>query len=115
MTLLLFDLNPTGHHPGYIQHLIRYWRAERGQLLAVVSADFPEKHPDIAQLAAQTPGAKLLPISSEETRKLAAESSFVKRMTLQWRLMVAYAHRHHADHVLLMYLDQFQVALFTQK
>ncbi|MCY7349455.1 MAG: glycosyltransferase, partial [Cytophagaceae bacterium] len=38
-----------------------------------------------------------------------------KRMTLQWRLMVAYAHRHHADHVLLMYLDQFQVALFTQK
>lgn len=115
MTVLLFDLNPTGHHPGYIQHLIRYWPSGRGRLLAVVSADFPAKHPDIARLAAQTPGTELIATSTEETQKIAAGSSFIKRMTLEWRLMVAYAHRCRADHVLLMYLDQFQVALFTEK
>lgn len=115
MTLLLFDLNPTGHHPGYLQHLIRYWRAENGLLLAVVSADFPHKHLAIAALADQTAGVALRPISAPETEQLATESTLLARAAAEWRLMVAYATREGASHVLLMYLDQFQMALLTEK
>lgn len=114
MTLLLFDLNPTGHHPGYLQHLIRYWDVQRGRLVAVVSADFPEKHPAIARLAAATEGAELKPVSADEQAKILAKTSFLARMAAEWRLMVAYASRELADHVLLMYLDQFQLAMLTE-
>ena len=115
MTLLLFDLNPTGHHPGYLQHLIRYWDADYGRLVAVVSLDFPEKHPDIAALTARIPGAELRPIRPDEGAALAVIPNFLKRMAAEWRLMVTYAELEEADHVLLMYLDQFQLALFTEK
>ena len=115
MTLLLFDLNPTGHHPGYLQHLIRYWNAKNGALLAVVSADFPEKHPGIVALTTRTPGVELRPISAEESQQVAGEATFLARMAAEWRLMAAYARRERADHVLLMYLDQFQMALLTEK
>lgn len=114
MTLLLFDLNPTGHHPGYLQHLIRYWDARRGRLVVVVSADFPQRHPAIARLAANTAGAELKPISVEEQVRITTKSSFLAKMASEWRLMVAYASREGADHVLLMYLDQFQVAMLTE-
>lgn len=129
MTLLLFDLNPTGHHPGYLQHLIRYWDAsrwdasrwnasrwdaQRGRLVVVVSADFPRRHPAITRLAANTAGVELKPISEAEQAKIAAKSSFLARMAAEWRLMVAYASRELADHVLLMYLDQFQLAMLTE-
>lgn len=120
MTLLLFDLNPTGHHPGYLQHLIRYWSAsrwdaQRGRLVVVVSADFSQRHPAIARLAANTEGAELKPISADEQAKILAKTSFLARMAAEWRLMVACASRERADHVLLMYLDQFQLAMLTEK
>jgi glycosyltransferase involved in cell wall biosynthesis len=111
--LILFDLNPTGHHPGYLQHLIVYARERAGRVAldVVVSADFPDRHPDIVALA-QVPGVTLLPITASEQRQV-TEGSFLKRMQAEWSLCCAYARQRRADQILLMYVDQFQLALLT--
>ncbi len=111
--LILFDLNPTGHHPGYLQHLVVHAQqhADSCFLDVVVSADFPDRHPDIVGLATNA-RINFLPITADEQRQV-SEGSFLKRMQAEWKLCCDYARRRQADGILLMYVDQFQLALIT--
>lgn len=111
--LILFDLNPTGHHPGYLQHLVVYAQRQAPSVAldVVVSADFPAKHPDIVRLATN-PRISFLPITAEEQQRI-GEGSFLKRMQTEWALCCAYARRRQASQLVLMYFDQFQLALLT--
>lgn len=49
--LLLFDLYSTGHHPRYLDHLVRGWRAEdlAGRLEVAVPEAFARAHPALAE------------------------------------------------------------------
>lgn len=110
--LLLFDLNPTGHHAGYLHHLIRYWQKwdVAGELIVVVSPAFSTMHPGTAALARSAPSVHLVTISEAEETRCQSRGQQVFQMQYEWELMVTYARQWQASQVLLMYFDTLQMA-----
>lgn len=109
--LLLFDLNPTGHHAGYMHHLIRYWHEwdMAGELVVVVSPAFLVMHPDTVTQAQQAPSIHLIAISdAEEAHRHRGRQ--VVQMQYEWELVVQYARQWQVKQALLMYFDTFQLA-----
>ena len=111
--LLLFDLNPTGHHAGYLHHLIRYWQEwdVAGELVVVVSPAFLTMHPNTVALAQEATTVHLLAISETEENHRQSQSRQVLQMQYEWNLVVDYAQQWQVKQVLLMYFDTFQMAL----
>ena len=110
--LLIFDLNPTGHHAGYIHHLIRYWHEWNiaGELVVVVSPAFLTMHPDIAAQAQNAPAIHLIAISKAEEAHRQSRGRQVLQMQYEWELVAQYARQWQVKQVLLMYFDTFQMA-----
>ena len=110
--LLLFDLDPTGHHAGYIHHLIRYWHEWNiaGELVVVVSPAFMVMHPDIVAHVQDAPTIHLIAISEAEEANRQSRGRQVLQMQYEWELVVQYARQWQVKQVLLMYFDTFQMA-----
>lgn len=110
--LLLFDMNPTGHHAGYLYHLMRYWQKWQvaGELVVVVSPAFLTMHPDMVALAQNGPTVHLVVISENEEAQRQSHSRLVSQMQYEWQLVVQYARQWQVSQVLLMYFDTFQMA-----
>ncbi len=111
--LLLFDLNPTGHHAGYLHHLIRYWHEWNmaGELIVVVSPAFLTMHSSIVAQAQTAPTVHLVAISDTEEVHRQSRDRQIVQMQYEWKLVVRYARQWQASQVLLMYFDTFQLAL----
>jgi glycosyltransferase involved in cell wall biosynthesis len=110
-------MNPTGHHAGYIVHLVRYWQVWGipGELVVVVSPAFLTMHTDLVALARQSPTVHLVPISETEESQRTSRGKLVLQMQYEWELVAQYARQWQASQVLLMYFDTFQMALATAK
>jgi glycosyltransferase involved in cell wall biosynthesis len=116
--LLMFELSVGGHYPGYIQHLVRYWRAEQlpGELRVVVTPEFLRQHEDVVADAgdpAQTriqfiaiTAAEAVGLSSRRSGRTRAIRAFQ-----EWRLLEKYVRSQSADHCLIPYLDTRQLPL----
>lgn len=106
-------MNPTGHHAGYLQHLIRYWQwwDVAGELVVIVSPAFLTMHPDIVTSAQAAPTVHLVAISDAEESHRQSRSRQVLQMQYEWELVVTYAQQWQVSQVLLMYFDTFQMAL----
>lgn len=116
--ILLFDLDFTGHHAGYIQNLIRYWRDEKlpGKLYVVVTPKFVQLHTDVVKIAADNPKNNIIfvTISPEEEAAIKAKNSGINRTIRsfqEWNLLCKYASKLEVNHCLLMYFDSFQLPL----
>ncbi|HEY9298348.1 MAG TPA: glycosyltransferase [Phormidium sp.] len=114
--LMLFDLTTTGHHPGYINHLTRYWQDKElaGRLSVVVAPDFLEKHSTIVDSVSNCPTIKFLSVTTSEANSLPPKKSPVHRAVRalqEWQLVCKYASLLEVDKALLMYMDSFQTAL----
>jgi glycosyltransferase involved in cell wall biosynthesis len=116
--LMLFELSADGHHPGYIQHLVRYWREEKlpGQFEVVVSPEFLEQHPDVVEQAGDRPqtGITFRAIELEEVAALSSRRSGRTRAIRafqEWRLIQRYAQHLKADHCFIPYFDTRQLPL----
>jgi hypothetical protein len=120
--ILLFDLDFTGHHAGYIQHLVKYWCEQKlsGSLDVVVSPKFVELHFDVVNVASDYDqrNVNFVAISSEEEAILKSKkSSFDRafRAFQEWNLLRKYASVLEATHCLVMYLDALQLPLALVK
>ncbi len=114
--ILLFELDTRGHHPGYLQHLVKYWNEKNltGQLDILVSQAFLQQHANIVVLAEQAPqgNVRFVGLRDEEEALLfdsaALEGSFkgrIVRAFQEWKLLRRYAKALQADVAFLMYLD----------
>lgn len=106
--LMLFDLAVRGHHPSYIQHLIKYWQKQNfnGHLDIVVSPKFFEEHSDVVEL--QNGNVSFTAITSEEEAMLSSRKSRIKRNLRnfnEWKIFCNYARLLNTTHALLMYFD----------
>ncbi|MBC3785104.1 glycosyltransferase family 4 protein [Spirosoma utsteinense] len=110
--LLLFDMNPTGHHAGYMHHLIRYWHMWdiAGELIVVVSPAFLTMHPGLVALAQDAPTVHLVVISDAEEAHRISRGRLVFQMQYEWELVTQYARQWQVNQILLMYFDTFQMA-----
>ena len=110
-------MNPTGHHAGYIYHLVRYWQvwAIPGELVVVVSPGFQTMHADLVALAQQSSTVHLVVISETEETHRTSRGRLVLQMQYEWELVAQYARQWQVSQVLLMYFDTFQMAVGTAK
>ncbi|MEQ8960737.1 MAG: glycosyltransferase family 1 protein, partial [Coleofasciculus sp. C2-GNP5-27] len=116
--LLLFDLFYTGHHAGYILHLVRYWREQQlpGRLDVLVSPTFIRSHPDVVNLALEDSKSNInfLSITPEEEAALLPQDSGIGRIVRsfqEWRLLQKYTNQLSPTQCLLMYFDSILLAL----
>jgi len=116
--LLLFDLFATGHHAGYILHLVRYWREQKlpGSLDVLVTPNFMQLHPDVVSTALEgsQSNIKFVTITPEEEAALKSEESSRERVIRafqEWHLLHKYARQLEATQCLLMYFDSILLSL----
>lgn len=116
--IMLFDLSVGGHHPGYIQHLIRYWGEQDlpGHLDVVVLPEFLEQHDDVVELARRygTERVNFVPVTGGEAAALSSRSSYLRRRQRglqEWDLLAKYATSLESTECLIMYFDTFQLSI----
>lgn len=116
--ILLFEPDSSGHHPGYLYHLIIYFLENDYffNLVVLVAPDFFEKHPQIIQKTL-SPRVKWFKFSDSEFNdwQEIKSRSVTKRSFFEWELIRKYVTETQSDYVFLMYIDYLQVALLTQK
>jgi glycosyltransferase involved in cell wall biosynthesis len=116
MRLLFFDLNPSGHHAGYLHHLMLNKPSAESiaAVSMVVSPDFLTQHAGIVADAEKN-GIRVVTISAEENAQRLARKAGLAQARAEWHLLVKYARQEQADEVLLMYFDHLQPAFFLSK
>jgi glycosyltransferase involved in cell wall biosynthesis len=116
--ILLFEPDSSGHHPGYLYHLIIHFLENdyHFNLVVLVAPDFFEKHPQIIQKSI-SPRVKWLKFSDSEFNiwQEIKSKSVTKRSFFEWKLLRKYIVETKSAHVFLMYIDYLQIALLTQK
>ncbi len=110
--LLIFELSVGGHYPGYIQHLVRYWREAGlpGRLDVVVTPEFLAQHDDVVATAGDPTqsGIHFTAITTTEAAGLSdrrSGRSRIRRAFQEWRLLRHYAQLQRSDQCLIPYLD----------
>jgi glycosyltransferase involved in cell wall biosynthesis len=120
--IMLFELDTRGHHPGYVQHLVRYWCEQKlpGHLDVLVSNKFMRQHSNIVNIALGCPHKNInfVAITPEEEAALfdsaKLENSFsgrIKRAFQEWDLLRKYAVSLGTTHCMIMYLDAILLRL----
>lgn len=116
--LLLFDLFFTGHHAGYILHLVNYWSEQKlqGSLDVLVTPKFLKLHPDVVDIALEDAGNNInfVAISPEEEALLKFEDSSLNRIVRsfqEWNLLCKYAKQLEVTQCFLMYFDSILLSL----
>lgn len=117
---MIFDLDARGHHPGYIQHLVRYWCEHDlpGHLDVLVSHTFMQRHGNIVDLAKQGSRIQFVTISDAEQAKLVSSDDLadsfrgrIVRAFQEWSLLRRHAISLGTTHIVLMYLDTLLLRL----
>lgn len=114
--IMLFELDYRGHHPGYVQHLIRYWCEHElpGHLDILVSPKFIQLHSNIVDMAlgCKQGNINVVPITQEEEAKLFESAKLANSFTgrivrafQEWDLLRKYAVSLGTTQCLIMYLD----------
>jgi glycosyltransferase involved in cell wall biosynthesis len=109
--LLLFELGLSGHRPGYLQHLVRFWNERNlaGVLNVVVRPEFIHRYPDIVDLATKSGRGQVnfVPLTdAEEAETYLIDRANSKALNFrEWALLAKYADRLNASHSLIMYFD----------
>ncbi|MEM7033992.1 MAG: glycosyltransferase [Chloroflexota bacterium] len=119
--LMIFDLEVTGHYPGYIRHLVRYWSRKCDDLTNreikisfVVSPEFLTRHADIVNLKKATNIEWVAATEDEHHWYHTSASNPVARARAEWVLLCRYARKLGATQVLMMYIDHLQLPLALQ-
>lgn len=113
--ILIFEPDASGHHSGYLYHLIiNFLQNDYSyKLIVVVSPDFFLKHPQILQKTI-SPRVQWIKFSDVEFSEWKNPKSVFKRSILEWDLFCQYAKTHKAILGFFMYIDYLQLAVLTQ-
>lgn len=116
-TVLIFEPDASGHHPGYLYHLLNHFLNEKYdfRLAVLVNPDFFEKHPTIIK---NTKAENIEWLSTSETTFndwKNSKSNVIKRAKLEWAICAEYAKNLQAIHILMMYFDHLQLACLTEQ
>lgn len=118
--LMIFDLHHTGHHAGYIKHLVQYWCKHKSpsSLDVLVSNKFIKQHTDVTELAANHKNINFIPIKLSEEESLVDSESLgdsfsgrIRRAFQESKILHRYTKKLKTTHCLLMYLDSILLRL----
>ncbi|MFV8372675.1 glycosyltransferase [Flavobacterium sp. LB2P74] len=111
MKKLFFDIQITGHHSEYINHLVDYLFANddlTDEYFFVVHPDFSKEFPEIVFKAQQLSNVTWIEITFEEFDK-SQRGGLIRSSFSLHRLMDSYANKYKVNHVFLLYFNSFQL------
>ena len=113
--ILIFEPDASGHHPGYLYHLIiNFLQNDYSyKLIVLVSPDFFIKHPQILQKTI-SPRVQWIKFSENEFADWQKPKTVFKRSILEWDVFCQYAKKYNAVLGFFMYIDYLQLAVLTQ-
>ncbi len=113
--ILIFEPDASGHHSGYLYHLIINFLQNDYpyKLIVLVSPDFFIKHPQILQKTL-SPRVQWIKFSEIEFTEWQKPKTVFKRSILEWDLFCQYAKKYNAVLGFFMYIDYLQLAVLTQ-
>ena len=113
--ILIFEPDASGHHPGYLYHLIiNFLQNDYSyKLIILVSPDFSLKHPQILQKTI-SPRVQWIKFTENEFIEWQKPKTVFKRSILEWDLFCQYAKKYNALLGFFMYIDYLQLAVLTQ-
>ena len=113
--ILIFEPDASGHHSGYLYHLIiNFLQNDYSyKLIISVSPDFFLKHPQIIQKTL-SPRVQWIKFSEKEFVEWKKPKSVFKRSVLEWDLFCQYAKKYNSVLGFFMYIDYLQLAVLTQ-
>ena len=113
--ILIFEPDASGHHSGYLYHLIiNFLQNDYSyKLIILVSPDFFLKHPQIIQKTL-SPRVQWIKFSEKEFVEWKKPKSVFKRSVLEWDLFCLYAKKYNSVLGFFMYIDYLQLAVLTQ-
>ena len=113
--ILIFEPDASGHHSGYLYHLIiNFLQNDYSyKLIILVSPDFFLKHPQIIQKTL-SPRVQWIKFSEKEFIEWKKPKSVFKRSVLEWDLFCQYAKKYNSVLGFFMYIDYLQLAVLTQ-
>ena len=113
--ILIFEPDASGHHSGYLYHLIiNFLQNDYSyKLIILVSPDFFLKHPQILQKTL-SPRVQWIKFSEKEFVDWKKPKSVFKRSVLEWDLFCQYAKKYNSVLGFFMYIDYLQLAVLTQ-
>lgn len=113
--ILIFEPDASGHHAGYLYHLILNFLQNDYpyKLTVLVSPDFFTKHPQILQKTL-SPRVQWIKFSGNEFAEWLKPKSVFKRSILEWDVFCQYAKKYNAVLGFFMYIDYLQLAVLTQ-
>ncbi|MGI0484471.1 glycosyltransferase family 4 protein [Pantanalinema rosaneae CENA516] len=116
--IMLFDLYAGGHHPIYIQHLIKYWHEQslNEQIDILVTPEVSQNHFDcvISNSDIDRQTVNIVTITPKEAKSLVPRTSPINRAfraLQEWILLWKYVRLRGTTHCLVMYFDSFQTPL----
>lgn len=112
MTTLIFDKEISGHHVEYISHLVSYITEEKinCDFIFVVHYEFSSKFTEITRYINAAKNIRIVEITEDEYN-WAKKGNIMSRSIRAYKLMNKYALKYHAQKVILMYFNTFQLAL----
>ena len=113
--ILIFEPDASGHHPGYLYHLIiNFLQNDYSyKLIVLVSPDFFIKHPQILQKTL-SPRVQWMKFSEHEFTEWQKPKTVFKRSILEWDLFCLYAKKYNSVLGFFMYIDYLQLGILTQ-
>ena len=113
--ILIFEPDASGHHAGYLYHLIiNFLQNDYSyKLIVLVSPDFFEKHPPILQktISSRVQWIKMSETEFDEWQK---PKRVFKRSISEWELFCRYAKEYNAILGFFMYIDYLQLAVLSK-
>lgn len=105
--VMLFDMQATGHHKEYVQHLFRHARDGDVEIIAVV----PEALADAVRADATASGGRVVALADADVERAHAAGSLWRRSLAEWAVARDHAEALDVDHCVLLDLNWFQFAL----
>lgn len=112
--VMVFDLATVGHHPIYIQYLVKYWQERKlpGQLDIVVSPNFINEHHNIITNSQNhRTNVRFIPIEEKDYSNFIIQKRIINSIFTEWNISHKYASKLKVDHCLFMYLDRLQLPI----
>jgi glycosyltransferase involved in cell wall biosynthesis len=113
--ILIFEPDESGHHSGYLFHLISNFLINdySYKLIVVVNPDFFKKHPQVIEktLSERVEWVSFTDLEYQEWKK---PKSVFKRANEEWAMFCQYANTYKAVYGFFMYIDYLQLAILTQ-
>ncbi|RXG20448.1 glycosyltransferase [Leeuwenhoekiella aequorea] len=116
MKVLFFDIQSTGHHSEYIDHIATYLQTNKpkGLFIFVVNTNFYSDFSFIVDKTKDLNNVFWKYVEGESLKKI-FRSNLIRRSFLEYSLMMKYAKKYNVDEIIALYFNTLQISCILKR